>query len=364
VQFAFRAAVSVNESHPLARDLNEILERGIDDFNVFRGARIFMTGGTGFVGTWLMESFAWANRRLHLKAKLDVLTRDPLAVAATKPHLAADESISFIRGDVRTLRERVGSYDAVVHAATPAAAKLNAEEPLLMIDTVVEGTRKALDFARSNGAVPFLFTSSGAVYGRQPPELALLDETYGGGPDPLNPHFAYHESKRLAEQLCAIYGGTTEVRPKIGRLFAFIGPHLPLDRHFAIGNFIGDALSRRPIVISGDGTSVRTYLYAADMASWLWRLLVRGEASRAYNVGSEHIISIEEAARSVAMLADGVVRIERRETPVAGKAPERYACATVRARRELGLTEWTPLEEGIRRTLAWHQAGGALSDSK
>lgn len=349
-------------SHPLARDLDEILERGIDDFIALRGARIFITGGTGFVGTWLLESFAWANRRLHLEAKLDALTRDPSVVAVAKPHLARDKAISFIRGDVLTLENHGDLYDAIIHAATPASAKLNANEPLIVIDTVVKGTRNALEVARSNGNIPFLFTSSGAVYGRQPPELALIDETYGGGPDPLNPNFAYHESKRLAEQLCAIYGTTTEVRPKIGRLFAFIGPHLPLDRHFAIGNFIGDVLARRSIVISGDGTPVRTYLYAADMASWLWRLLIRGEASRAYNVGSEYTVSIEDAAGSVAALADGGVRVERRETPVAGKTPERYACATLRARAELQLNEWTPLDEGIRRTLAWHQACGALSD--
>jgi len=339
----------------LARDLDDIVERNADDFEALRGARLFVTGGTGFVGSWLLESFVWANARLALGARLVVLTRDPEAFARNSPHLASDP-ISFFAGDVREPIAIAGSFDAVIHAATPASAQINAATPEVMLGTIVDGTRRVLEVARRSGAIPFLLTSSGAVYGRQPPDLTLVDETYGGAPDSLDPGNAYHEGKRVAELLGAIAARHEHLQTKVARLFAFAGPYLPLDRHFAIGNFIGDALAHRPIRIGGDGTPVRTYLYAADMTSWLWRVLVRGQILRPYNVGSEHTVDIRETARTVAAAADPPLAYTVAGTPLPGRLPDRYAPSTARARAELGLLEWTPLEESIRRTLAWNRS--------
>jgi len=201
-----------------------------------------------------------------------------------------------------------------------------------------------------------LLTSSGAVYGRQPPDLPFVDENFSGGPNPLDPRNTYHESKRVAELLFAIAAKCNRVGAKIARLFAFVGPYLPLDRHFAIGNFIGDALDGRVIRVGGDGTPVRTYLYGADMTSWLWRILVRGEVARAYNVGSERAVDIRETARAVAACIEPTASYVVAGTPAPGALPERYAPSTERARVELGLAQWTPLDESIRRTIAWHRA--------
>jgi nucleoside-diphosphate-sugar epimerase len=134
-----------------------------------------------------------------------------------------------------------------------------------------------------------------------------------------------------------------------------VGPHLSLDAHFAIGNFIGDCLEGRPIEIRGDGTACRSYLYTADLAIWLWTLLVRGESCRAYNVGSECGLSIAELAGAVAAeLAPGA-GIRVLGVPRPGVPPDRYVPSTARARAELGLEERIPLEEAIRRTAAWHR---------
>jgi len=339
----------------LGRDLDEIVERGRDDFDALRGTRIFITGGTGFVGSWLLESFAWANRRLALHSRAVVLTRDPNAFSSALPHLAQEDSIDFVRGDVRDFNID-GAFDAIVHAATPASAKINNETPLVMLDTIVDGMRRTLAIAERSGAIPFLLTSSGAVYGRQPPELPLLDESYVGGPDILDSRNVYHEAKRLAELQLAVAGQVFGTRAKIARLFAFVGPYLPLDRHFAVGNFVRDALAARPIAISGDGTPIRTYLYAADMTNWLWRVLARGTAGRAYNVGSERVLSILQVAQSVAASVEPSVDVAVAGVATAGVLPERYAPSTKRARAELGLCEWTPFESAIERTIAWHRS--------
>jgi dTDP-glucose 4,6-dehydratase len=184
--------------------------------------------------------------------------------------------------------------------------------------------------------------------------MARLPETYGGGPDPTDPRSVYAEGKRLAELQCALYARNRGLECALARCFAFVGPYLPLDVHFAIGNFIGDCLQQRPIEISGDGTAYRSYLYAADLAIWLWTILVRGESCRPYNVGSEQAWSIAGLAAEVAAALEPSTAIRVRGLPRPGAACDRYIPDTGRARLELGLRELISLPDAIRRTAEWH----------
>ena len=239
--------------NPLADDLDHVLAHTQGLWDELRGQRIFVTGGTGFFGCWLLESFVWANDKLNLGASAVVLTRNPAAFEAKAPHLASHPAIQFHTGDIRSFSFPPGKFSHIIHAATEASAKLNDENPLLMFDTIVEGTRRALELARQSGAKKFLLTSSGAVYGRQPPDLTHIAEDYGGGPDPTGVEWSYGEGKRAAEMLCVLYARQHGLLPKIARCFAFVGPYLPLDMHFAIGNFIANALKGGPIHVNGDG---------------------------------------------------------------------------------------------------------------
>ena len=340
--------------HLLARDLDHILGHTAGLWEELRDSAVFITGGTGFFGTWLIESLVWANERLALGCSATVLTRDAGAFRRKVPHLAANPALRFHEGDVRSFPFPEGEFSHVVHAATQASVQLNQQEPLVMLDTIVTGTRHALDFALKCGASKFLLTSSGAVYGRQPPDLSHVPENHLGAPDPGHPASAYGEGKRLAELLCSLYQLNFGLQTKIARCFAFVGPHLPLDTHFAIGNFIHDLLGGGGINVRGDGTSFRSYLYAADLMIWLWTILFRGEAGRPYNVGSDRALTIAELARKVAELETPPAAVRIAEPAEPGKPAERYVPCIARARGELGLKEWITLDEAVRRTRDWH----------
>lgn len=320
-------------------------------FDRCRGKRFFLSGGTGFFGKWLLESFVHINRRLGLNARLTALSRDPRAFLSRHPGFGAEPSLSFVPGDVRNFTFPTGTFDFIIHAATEASAKLERENPAEMHSVIVDGTRRVLEFAAHAGASRLMMTSSGAVYGTQPPELSQLDENYTG-----RATTSYGKGKQVAEAMCAEAGTHHGFVTLLPRCFAFVGPYLPLDTHFAIGNFIRDCLEDHPIVIQGDGTPLRSYLYAADLAEWLWTILLRGEHARPYNVGSSEAISILDLALKVRACAatHNPITVLRSADP--SLPPARYVPSITRAAKELGLHPRCALDEAIARTLAWHRA--------
>ncbi len=340
--------------NPLARDLDHVVSHTEELWGQVRGERIFMTGGTGFVGTWLTESLLWANRRLSLDVSAVLLTRDPGAFHRRSPHLAEDPAVTLCAGDGPTFTHPDGTFPLVVHASTERYFPPDAASPASTLDRDLAATRRVLELARARGTRRLLFTSSGAVYGRQPAALANVPEDYAGAPLPTDTASAYGQGKRISEFLCACASQVYGFDAVIGRLFAFVGPHLPLDANYAVGNFIRDAMAGGPVSIGGDGTPYRSYLYAADLAIWLWTLLIRGQSGAAYNVGSPHGISIAGLARAVVQEIAPQAEIRIAKQAIAGTAPLRYVPATERAAM-LGLHPWIPLEEGIRRTAEWHR---------
>jgi nucleoside-diphosphate-sugar epimerase len=338
-----------------AQDLDWILAHTSELWDEMRDQSIFITGGTGFLGCWLLESFCHINRIRNLHARITVLTRDPEAFRRKCPHLADDPALSLILGNTRDFVFPEGFFRYVIHAATETSAVSSFSTQKDVLSSALLGTERALLFASTHGTRKFLFTSSGAVYGPQPPEVTHLPETHTGGPDLLEIMSAYAEGKRLAELLCALYGSQYDLECKIARCWAFCGPHLPLDGHFAIGNFIGDALAGRPIQITGDGTPRRSYLYAADLAIWLWTILFQAPALTPINVGSEHDVGILDVAQAVASSVAPGIAISLGKPPVISKTPARYVPSTARARELLGLRETIPLQDSIERTAAWHR---------
>ncbi len=184
-------------ANPMAADLDLVLEQVGPLWEDLRGARLFLTGGTGFFGCWLLESLLWAEAHHGLGVEVVVLTRSPASFARKAPHLAGHRAVRLHEGDVRSFADPDGAFTHVIHAATEATRRLNAEGARVMFDTIVAGTRRTLDFAQRAGASRFLLTSSGAVYGRQPAELTHVGEDYPGAPDPTDPRSAYGEGSAL-----------------------------------------------------------------------------------------------------------------------------------------------------------------------
>jgi len=302
----------------------------------------------------LWESFAWENDKLGLKANAVVLTRKLDAFRDKAPHLVAHPAIQFHVGDVRSFEFPKGEFSHIIHAATETGNQPATIDPILRFTSNIDGTRRVLGFARDSGARKFLFTSSGAVYGKQPSDMAHISENYVGAPETTDPNTDYGQSKRASEFLCAAYAKKYGLHILIARCFAFVGPGLPLDSNFAVGNFIRDAMNGDPIQIDGDGTPFRSYLYAADLAIWLWTILFRGRSCRPYNIGSDEAISIADLAQRVREVIAPQARVAVAGKPVEGQPAERYVPSIERCESELGLHVRIPLTEAIRRTAGWY----------
>lgn len=257
-----------------------------------------LTGGTGFFGKALLRHYLTSRKPAF--SQIAVLSRNPEKFLSEYPEFSKKRSIIFLEGDIQQHDTLPWdhSFTHILHAATDSTIGPSLT-PLQRYDQIVYGTRNILNLAVATGARRFLLTSSGGIYGPQPHDLAAIPEDWSGNLDLSDPSNAYSQAKRAAEHLCTLYREAHRVETIITRCFAFVGPDLPLNAHFAIGNFIQDALSAEQITVAGDGSPLRTYLHQSDLAHWLWTLLIEGVDGETYNVGSDRVISIGDLAFKV-----------------------------------------------------------------
>jgi dTDP-glucose 4,6-dehydratase len=308
------------------------------------GRRIFVTGGTGFVGrSWLDRVVGDARSAGEAPAEVCVLSRNPEAFLGEWSGYGKLPWLRWRRGDLSTLRaEPSDRFDGVMHAAADTHLDSGRAD---WLEQLAIGTRRALDFSLACGATRFLLLSSGAVYG--PSTGAPIPESDSSAPSTLDPRSTYGQGKRLAEQLVTAYRHEHGLETVVARCFALVGEHLPLDGRYALGDFIGDALAGRPIRVRGDGETVRSYLDGDDLGRWLTTLLVRGRGGSAYNVGSDEPVRMVDAARDIRdiLLPGGEVLVEG--LPDGGARP-RYV-PSIDLAATLGLRVWTPWRLAVER---------------
>lgn len=324
-------------------DLAGILRRLEKEWPELQGRRIFISGGTGFFGKWLLGALAFADAELSLGLHLAVLSRDPARFLEKYPD--AQRAFQFQAGDVTDFRAPDARYDFLLHAATDTTAITTPAQEEERSRTILEGTRRMLDLTRQSGARRLLNISSGAIYGAAAARRSGAREEDDSSSQPVT---AYGRAKREAELLCAESG----LDFVTARAFAFLGPHLPLDAHYAAGNFLRDAQRGGPILVRGDGTALRSYLYPADLVVWLLRLLLNGQSGRAYNVGSNEIVSTAELAQKIAAAASPPTEVIIQSALPQG--PQNIYLPDIRrAQTELKLEVEVRLDDAIHRSLAW-----------
>jgi nucleoside-diphosphate-sugar epimerase len=335
-------------------DLNLILENTKDSWKNAKNATFFITGGTGFFGIWLLMSFISINRILKLNAKIILLTRDKNKFINNHQWINKYSEVFFLEGDVTSFEFIEEKIDYIIHAATEASVKLNIEMPIEMFETIVNGTKRILEFAKLKKVKSFLFTSSGAVYGNQPSNVLKVTENCLFGPDISDSKSVYGEGKRMAEVLCSVYFQHYAIPVKIARCYTFIGPFMPLDSHFAAGNFIGNIIKGEDIQIKGDGTPKRSYMYSADLVIWLWTILFKGVNNSPYNVGSDEPISISELASQILKQSNCLYLKKIIKTPISKNKSLSYLPNIEKAMGNLNLKIYTSLESGIYKTIKFY----------
>ena len=314
------------------------------DWKKLRGASLFITGGTGFFGKWFLDTFIYLNGELKLNAQCTVLSRSSELFLTSNPAYKRDD-ISFIEGDIRNFAIPERDFDYIIHAATPASAKLEQENPDEMRSIIVDGTRHVMEMAKRCHVKRVLLTSSGAVYGKQPSEISHISESFE-----CNPTTVYGTGKFEAEKICL----TSEIDTVIARCFAFVGPYLNLDIHYAIGNFIRDCIENRDIVIQGDGTPFRSYLYGSDLMLWLWTIILNAPTRSVYNVGSDREISIKDLAFLVSSRFKNISKVNVL-SPIDTSLPiSRYVPSCSLVQNDLGVIEHYSLEMAIDRSIQWN----------
>ena len=308
--------------------------------------KLFITGGTGFVGRSILRHFHGTPALRQVFPETVVFTRDPNSFLSKWPEFFGCNWLTFYEGDILDSESfpPKNDFGYIIHAA---ADSVDVPNPLKRFDQILNGTRNTLEWAATNKReVPrFLFVSSGGVYGPMPANMNAFPESYNGAPCVKSGRSAYGNAKRAAEQLCSLFYEEGTVVPMIARCFSFIGRDLPLNAHFAIGNFIYDAVFQNTIKVKSSGDAIRTYMAQDDLAAWLLTILTVGEANAIYNVGSDDPLSIKELAfRIRGLLAPDKKIIFTREDVI----PEsRFVPDLTKARSELNLSLEKELDDEI-----------------
>jgi nucleoside-diphosphate-sugar epimerase len=242
----------------------------------------------------------------------------------------------------------------LLHAATDTAASAH-EDKEALFKGLLTSAQQMCSFCEQAGVQRLLLTGSGAQFGSISPEWSTtgVPDDAAIACDPTLPSSAYGEGKRVTELLAALHAQRTGMAVAYARCFAFVGPELALGGHFAIGNFIRDALAGQPIRLSSTGQALRSYLYGADLALWLLLLLLEAPGGTRVNVGSDASLSVLELAQQVRTVLNPALAL-RVNAQQPGEERQSYWPAITQARQQR-LEVWTPLPLAIQRTAEWVQ---------
>jgi len=280
-------------------DLKFIYNQNLKIWNRLKNKNIFITGGSGPFGFWILKSFIFVNKKLSLNSKIFVLTRNKKNKIF---NLCKDKSVIIVKGDIRSFKFKKQKIDYIIHGATTTAEETyNKQDPNEKFSVLYDGTKRILDFAKKTKCKNFLFLSSGAVYGNRDKNIKMNEKMeIAPFTNDLNIDVSVlGEAKRTAEILSIIFSINSNCKVNIARCFSFIGPFMPLNIHYAAGNFLRDAITKKLITINGNPKTVRSYLYFSDLVIILWKIILSNKNRQIYNIGSDKPVNLLNLAKII-----------------------------------------------------------------
>ena len=336
-------------------DAAEVLTKSSCDLTSLRNQHIFITGGTGMLGKWLLELIAILNEKDALGIRVTVLSRHPKAFTTEHPRLGNMPWLDLVKGDIRHLSELPRGISHIIHAAALTDRRQFASEPSSVADVNAFGTMRLLNAANILEDVPkFVLLSSGLVYGSQPWDMPNIDENFAGPLKSNDVNSVYAESKRFAETMAHCATSETKLPVVILRPFAFVGPYQSLELPWAVTDFIRDSFAGGPIRMMGDGTTVRSLMYASDYALWVLAATALGKPRETYNIGSPESIDLNSLANDITSHFEPAPTIRTGVGQTAIR-PSRLVPDVSHASQDLGVAVTVPLSEAIHRTIAWQR---------
>lgn len=328
---------------PIIREDLDRIKGGIDE-KAFHEKNVLVSGGSGFLGSWICDLLVESGSRVVC---LDNLSTGDFA---NVEHLNGVKGFEFEKADVVTYSKNP-DVDIVFHLASRPAPEDYQKHPVDTALANATGTDHMLDLARKNDAL-FYYASSSEIYGD--PDVFPTPETYPGRVDPLGPRSCYEEGKRFGEALCKAYGDQYGLNVRIGRLFNSYGPRLRAEGFYGrvVSRFILQSLTGQEVTVFGDGSQTRSFCYVTDTVTGLLRQVYReGLAGQAINIGSVKETKIVDLARKIIEVSASNSPIGFRPFP-AGDHRRRLP-ETDKALKALDWASEVSLEDGLNRTVKW-----------
>lgn len=336
-------------------DAEGVLASGSKDLSPLRSRHIFITGATGILGKWLLELISILNEDQNYGIRITAISRNPRAFIKQYPRLGSMPWLTLLEGDTRHLSELPHDVSHIIHAAALTDRRLFASQPGNVADVNAFGTQRLLRAANLLEDVrKFVLLSSGLVYGAQPWETSKIDETFIGALRSNDVNSVYAESKRFAETIAQCAVSESKLPVVTLRPFAFVGPYQSLELPWAVTDFIRDSLAGGPIRIMGDGTTVRSIMYAADFAHWVLAATAVGKPRETYNIGSPEPIDLLSLAESITGHFSPPPQIHT-GVGQTGHNRSRLVPDVSLAMKDLGVKVTVPIGEAIRRSVEWHR---------
>ena len=323
----------------------ELIKKEFDkDLQTLRGKKILITGGNGSMASYLVDIF------YDYDCTLMILNKNPTTEDSRLGHLRGEAGVFFVEQDVGKPFEIPSGIDIIIHAASRANPTSFLKDPLDTIDANINGVRTLLEYAKDNPVENFIFFSSAEIYGNPVKEFVPTPETYTGNVDPLHPMSCYLESKRLAENLCAIYHRNHSVPTKMLRLLLSYGPGMRNDGK-VISDFYMDAIAFEKISLRDKGDATRSFCYVSDTIRGILAVMFKGENGEAYNIGNdlENISILDLAGKIVEVVNNCSVIKPKLCAPQKEMYGEPTRNVDITKLRNLGYEPKVLLNEGLTR---------------